>query len=115
MSLRSREESWGLFDKLAEEVAAYVNLDQLLEVAVAPPVESRPQLFTSADVISPKRVKIAVAKDAAFHFYYPENLELLEAGGAECVFFSPLAGEQVPSEADGLYIGEGFQKNLLSV
>jgi cobyrinic acid a,c-diamide synthase len=100
------------FDKLAEQVAAYVNLEQLLEAAVAPPVESRPLLFTGAAAISPKRVKIAVAKDAAFHFYYPENLELLEAGGAECVFFSPLAGEQVPSEADGLYIGGGFPEEF---
>lgn len=75
-----RGELQPFFDKLAEQVAAYVNLEQLLEVAVAPSVESRPLLFADAKAISPKRVKMAVAKDAAFHFYYPENLELLESG-----------------------------------
>jgi cobyrinic acid a,c-diamide synthase len=107
-----RGEMRPFFDKLAEQVAAYVNLEQLLEVAVAPTVESRSLLFTDANTTSPKRVKIAVAKDAAFHFYYPENLELLEDAGAECVFFSPLAGEEVPSDADGLYIGGGFPEEF---
>ncbi|AJY76924.1 cobyrinate a,c-diamide synthase [Paenibacillus beijingensis] len=55
---------------------------------------------------------IAVAKDAAFNFYYPENLELLEQLGARVTLFSPLAGQYVPAEADGVYIGGGFPEEF---
>lgn len=53
-------------------------------------------------------VVIAVARDAAFCFYYPDNLEMLRSAGAETRFFSPLAGERVPLNASGLYIGGGY-------
>ncbi len=52
-------------------------------------------------------VLVGVIRDAAFQFYYPENLEALEAAGATLLFFSPLETETVP-DVDGLYIGGGF-------
>ena len=55
---------------------------------------------------------IAVARDAAFNFYYPDNLELLKAAGAGLKYFSPLAGEGIPSEADGIYLGGAFRRSL---
>ncbi|MDQ0875022.1 cobyrinic acid a,c-diamide synthase [Paenibacillus sp. V4I3] len=108
-----RGELQPFFEFLAEKVTAHIDLDLLLDLAAAEPIDCKPVLFTSKDQLEvSKRVKIAIAKDAAFHFYYPENLELLEAGGAECVFFSPLAGEVVPLDADGLYIGGGFPEEF---
>jgi cobyrinic acid a,c-diamide synthase len=53
------------------------------------------------------RVKIGYFKDSVFTFYYPENLEALEARGAELVPVSSLADQSLP-EVDALYIGGGF-------
>src|SRR5699024_6104055 len=58
------------------------------------------------------KVKIAVAKDEAFCFYYKENLQLLQQNGAELIYFSPLKDEVVEEEVDGIYIGGGFPERF---
>jgi cobyrinic acid a,c-diamide synthase len=52
--------------------------------------------------------EIAVARDAAFCFYYPDNLELLEKAGARLRFFSPVCGETLPETCSGAYLGGGY-------
>lgn len=99
-----------LFVSLADLVTANIDVDKLIELSTGKPVTFEESLFPS--IPKPKRVKIAIAKDAAFNFYYPENLELLEAYGAELEYFSPLAGDSLPIDADGLYIGGGFPEEF---
>jgi len=61
-----------------------------------------------ADARLGPRPIIAVARDQAFCFYYPENLELLYEAGAEIEFFSPLRGERPSPTAAGVYLGGGY-------
>jgi cobyrinic acid a,c-diamide synthase len=56
---------------------------------------------------SGQKVTIGVIKDSAFQFYYPDNLEALEALGARIEFISPLKQERLP-RVDALYMGGGF-------
>lgn len=99
-----------LFARLAELIEQTVDIEQIWELAKRPALAAKPQLFAVRRPL--QEVTIAVAKDSAFHFYYPENLELLQAYGATVRFFSPLAGERVPEEAHGLYIGGGFPEEF---
>ncbi|MGF1540329.1 MAG: cobyrinate a,c-diamide synthase [Pleurocapsa sp.] len=56
----------------------------------------------------PSKIKIAVARDRAFNFYYQDNLDILQQLGAELIFWSPLVDEKLPSDIAGLYFGGGF-------
>ena len=53
-------------------------------------------------------VRIAVARDEAFCFYYPDNLDLLKQYGAQLVYFSPMRDTTLPDDLDGLYLGGGY-------
>lgn len=101
-----------LFRQLAEVFTSNIDLDFLLKIAnqALPLQQPVKKIFTAPQ--EAKRVKIAVAKDSAFNFYYPENLELLELYGAEIGYFSPLNGETIPKDADGLYLGGGYPEEF---
>ncbi len=55
-----------------------------------------------------EKIRIAVARDKAFCFYYQENFETLEQNGAEIVFFSPINDAGLPRDIDGIYLGGGY-------
>lgn len=106
------------FAALATTAEATLDLDGLYALAAnagrlpavpdAAPSSSSPLLSAVASGSAASRVRIAVARDAAFCFYYQDNLELLESFGAELVPFSPLHDAALPPDIHGLYAGGGF-------
>ena len=91
--------------KICAAVEEQVDVDALIQCAMS----NEQCVMRNAQCvikISPT-IKIAVAKDEAFNFYYGESLKELERLGAEIIFFSPLNDEHLP-EVDGLIIGGGF-------
>lgn len=105
-----RGELDSFFEKLGNLISETIDVDQLFKLAKTTEIMEEPTgLFEQRE---DQGVYIAVAKDAAFNFYYQENLELLEANGAKLLYFSPLNGEEVPVKADGLYLGGGFPEEF---
>ncbi len=91
-------------------IAAEVDLSRLWEIArSAPALEVPPDLRTPGVQGSQEApIRIAVARDEAFCFYYQDNLDLLSLAGAEIVFFSPLRDRALPRGACGIYLGGGY-------
>jgi cobyrinic acid a,c-diamide synthase len=91
-------------DRLADVIERSVDVDALIRLAVA--CGAPPAAATTAPP-GGRRVRVGVARDAAFCFYYRDNLALLEAAGAELVAWSPLHDRALPA-VDGLYVGGGY-------
>jgi cobyrinic acid a,c-diamide synthase len=95
-----------LYGRLAKAAEETVDLDRI--EALARSCRELPAAVPQPVMRSHGRtVRIGVAQDLAFCFYYPDNLELLEAEGAEVVKFSPL-NDQVLPDVDMLYLGGGY-------
>jgi cobyrinic acid a,c-diamide synthase len=104
------------FDRLADQVEESIDLDRVLALPSSRSDENRgkalpPQaisstLFPAAPL--PLEVAIGIAQDEAFNFYYPDNLDLLQAWGARLVPFSPLHDQTLPEGLAALYLGGGF-------
>ncbi len=98
----------GLTTLLADTCARCVDLPAVLAVARQAPPLATPAVPPPAAAPLAPNVRIGVVRDSAFTFYYPENLEALEAGAARIVPCSALDGAPLPPDLDALYIGGGF-------
>jgi len=94
--------------EMADWIEAGVDLDRLLKLAsersLSFEIPSPPQTVTAPGRLA----RIGLARDAAFCFYYQDNLDLLVANGAELVEFSPMTDAALPADLDGLYLGGGY-------
>ncbi|MFA5627698.1 MAG: cobyrinate a,c-diamide synthase [Thiohalomonadaceae bacterium] len=104
----------GKLNYIADQVARQVDLQQLMEIArntlPLPMPETAAWATSQPASLLPQansKTRIGIARDAAFGFYYPDDLERLEEAGAELVFFNTLQDQSLP-EVDGLFIGGGF-------
>jgi len=87
-------------------IGSQVDLDQLIAIAQSAPPLAIPRPIIVAPT-SPPSLRIGIAQDAAFGFYYADDLDALRAAGAELVPFSPLRDAKLPT-VDALFLGGGF-------
>ncbi|CAK8721324.1 Cobyrinate a,c-diamide synthase [Candidatus Electrothrix laxa] len=110
--------------RLIKLMEKHLDLDLLLEIAQQPepdaiqpktaePTPSSSPASSSSLGLGPTssattKVRLGVARDEAFCFYYQDNLDMLKKVGAELVIFSPLHDAGLPDSLDGLYLGGGY-------
>jgi cobyrinic acid a,c-diamide synthase len=95
-----------LFEQLANLAKTCFDWERLFPLLTpSPPLPLSPS--PSLPIFS-SPVKIAIARDRAFNFYYADNLNILEKLGAELIFWSPMEDKNLPEGVRGLYFGGGF-------
>lgn len=95
--------------RLSHSILEHVDLDALLAVSASPdPPPEKAEKLAAQPQDPPPSVRVAVAMDRAFCFYYQDNLDLLKGAGGEVIPFSPLADANLPGNIDGVYIGGGY-------
>ncbi len=90
---------------LADACEKHVQLDRIAGLARA---AKAVKTATPECVAVGRKIRVGIASDEAFHFYYADNLEMLQLMGVEWVPFSPLRDEKLPEDLQGLYIGGGY-------
>lgn len=95
--------------QLGEIISSQVDMDNLLNIASPNPQPLKHSVLTSTT----HSLKIAYAKDAAFGFYYADDLDTFKQHGAELIPFNTLKDSSLP-EVDGLFIGGGFPEHRLA-
>jgi cobyrinic acid a,c-diamide synthase len=100
----------GVVRTIAEFIAKYLDLGTIEEIArSAPPLR---HLETQERAREDAKVRMGLAVDEAFSFYYADAIDLMRTKGIEIVNFSPLHDSALPDGLDGIYIGGGFPESF---
>ncbi len=97
-----------ILDNLAGIINSHIDMEGLLRMSKRDEDQTDSDMSPAAPRMPLPRIRIAVALDDAFWFYYRENFDILQTAGAEIVFFSPLRDEALPPDIDGIYLGGGY-------
>ena len=89
---------------MAQQAEKTIDLDGMLALAA----EAEAVSCEPVEIPRQEPVRIAVARDNAFCFYYEDSLEAIKEMGGELVVFSPLKDERLPQNIHGLYLGGGY-------
>ena len=108
---QEHEQQTRSIQRVAALAEQYLDLEALWNVAREAPSLELIDRSRAARPVPKPLVRIGVVRDAAFQFYYPENLEALSREGATLIEVSPLADTELP-QVDALYIGGGFPETL---
>lgn len=100
-----------LLRQIRDRIAPQIDFERLCQLAATAP----PLPFTSDPMLPPHPapdVRIGIASDAAFGFYYPGDLDALQVAGARLIPFSPISDSELP-KVDALFIGGGFPETQM--
>ena len=96
-----------MFERLSDMASKTIDVDRLLQLA-EPPAEASQEQSINSSPSRTKNIRIAYAKDEAFHFYYQDNLDYLKDQGVDLLAFSPMRDQELPGNIHGLILGGGF-------
>lgn len=108
-TVSGRESASQILENMAGIFKQHALLEEFVKLAA-----SAPSFSVNVPVKQPlpKRVRLGVAYDAAFNFYYQDFFDELEFCGCELVRFSPVSDSRLPDSLDALYFGGGYPENM---
>lgn len=99
-----------MLDIVSDAIQSNCNVSRILEIMN----EADDLQESDENAVNPiEKVRLAVARDEAFCFYYKDNFDLLESYGVELVPFSPVHDKRLPDNIAGLLLGGGYPENYL--
>ncbi|MEE8484354.1 MAG: cobyrinate a,c-diamide synthase [Nitrospinota bacterium] len=105
-----------ILERFADVFEENVSVDEIIKLAKSAPAIDIKNVSTSSAQISSaqkdKKIRLGLAFDGAFHFYYPDNLKALERLGCEIVNFSPVSDKKLPDDLNGVYFGGGYPEEF---
>ena len=96
----------GYIENVSELASETIDMDAVL--SISDETELKTENNPLFNITVKKNIKIGIARDRAFNFYYEDNLQLLKESGMDLVPFSPCDDKNLPDNIDAVYIGGGY-------